>query len=225
MFLRVPAPLHGWRQFAGEVGVIVLGVLIALAAQQVVELVGWKSDTRDARETLHAEARDNLGAVQMRARQQTCIDRRLAEIRGILRAHASARPVRLDGPVGRPLRVGGNNSAWQIVLASNTLAHMELAEKLEFANAFANYENFNAIQDSEQEAWSKLQVLDDPELIAVADWGAVGAAYNQARVINDRLKIVVPYVLSLNLGQTAEARILPQRAKKQIEEFCRPLAV
>lgn len=31
---RIPTPLHGWREFAGEVGVIVLGVLIALGAQQ-----------------------------------------------------------------------------------------------------------------------------------------------------------------------------------------------
>ena len=30
-------PIHGWRVFAGEVGIIVIGVLIALGAQQVAE--------------------------------------------------------------------------------------------------------------------------------------------------------------------------------------------
>lgn len=39
---RIPTPLHGWREFAGEVGVIVLGVLIALGAQQVAEDIGWR---------------------------------------------------------------------------------------------------------------------------------------------------------------------------------------
>ena len=32
MHFQVPKPLHGWREFAGEVGIIVVGVLIALAA-------------------------------------------------------------------------------------------------------------------------------------------------------------------------------------------------
>ena len=37
MHFHLPKPLHGWREFAGEVGIIVVGVLIALAAEQVVK--------------------------------------------------------------------------------------------------------------------------------------------------------------------------------------------
>ena len=37
MHFHLPKPLHGWRAFAGEVGIIVLGVLIALGAGQIVE--------------------------------------------------------------------------------------------------------------------------------------------------------------------------------------------
>ena len=32
MHFHVPKPLHGWRAFTGEVGIIVIGVLIALAS-------------------------------------------------------------------------------------------------------------------------------------------------------------------------------------------------
>ena len=42
MDVRLPRPLHGWRAFAGEVGVIVLGVLIALGAQQLAENLSWR---------------------------------------------------------------------------------------------------------------------------------------------------------------------------------------
>ena len=31
MHFHLPKPLHGWREFAGEVAIIVIGVLIALA--------------------------------------------------------------------------------------------------------------------------------------------------------------------------------------------------
>lgn len=41
MHVELPKPLHGWRAFVGEVGVIVLGVLIALGAQQLVESLNW----------------------------------------------------------------------------------------------------------------------------------------------------------------------------------------
>ena len=37
MAMRFPAPVHGWRAFAGEVGTIVLGVLLALGAQELVQ--------------------------------------------------------------------------------------------------------------------------------------------------------------------------------------------
>ena len=37
MRFLLPKPIHGWRMFAGEVGIIVIGVLIALGAQQVME--------------------------------------------------------------------------------------------------------------------------------------------------------------------------------------------
>ena len=37
MHFHLPKPLHGWREFAGEVGIIVLGVGIALSAEQIVE--------------------------------------------------------------------------------------------------------------------------------------------------------------------------------------------
>ena len=52
MQLRIPRPMNGWRQFAGEVGIIVVGVLIALAAQEFVEDRRWRSQVTEARASL-----------------------------------------------------------------------------------------------------------------------------------------------------------------------------
>jgi hypothetical protein len=41
MHFHMPKPIHGWRQFFGEVGIIVVGVLIALSAEQIVEERTW----------------------------------------------------------------------------------------------------------------------------------------------------------------------------------------
>ncbi len=47
MRLDTLKPLHGWRAFFGEVGVVVLGVLLALGAQQVVQEIQIRSDVRE----------------------------------------------------------------------------------------------------------------------------------------------------------------------------------
>lgn len=52
MHFHLPKPQHGWREFIGEVGVIVLGVLIALSAEQIVETLHWRSQIRHGRDDL-----------------------------------------------------------------------------------------------------------------------------------------------------------------------------
>ena len=55
MHFHLPKPLHGWRQFAGEVGIIVLGVLIALGAEQIVETVHQRYLAREAVDHIRSE--------------------------------------------------------------------------------------------------------------------------------------------------------------------------
>ena len=84
MHFHLPKPLHGWRAFFGEVGIIVVGVLIALGAGQVVELVHDRQVAEEARENVRAEAAMDLGFLQGRASVQGCIERRLAALSAIL---------------------------------------------------------------------------------------------------------------------------------------------
>lgn len=65
MHVRLPKPLHGWRAFLGEVGIIVLGVLIALGAGQVVENIHERYLARQAIDHIRAElAYDSAFAVE-----------------------------------------------------------------------------------------------------------------------------------------------------------------
>src|SRR5262245_45327266 len=80
MRFRLPKPLHGWREFIGEVGIIVLGVLIALGFQQAVE--AWQSmGERDRTvEALSSEAADMAVNATERIALEKCNDDRLAEL-------------------------------------------------------------------------------------------------------------------------------------------------
>jgi hypothetical protein len=64
MDIHKPKPWHGWREFLKEYGIIVLGVLTALAAEQVVENLHWQERTRTTNETLRENLKLASGPVQ-----------------------------------------------------------------------------------------------------------------------------------------------------------------
>jgi hypothetical protein len=66
----LPKPLHGWREFAGEVGIIVTGVLIALGAEQVVEEIHFRNAVASERMALHEALRDELAEPAGRLTQE-----------------------------------------------------------------------------------------------------------------------------------------------------------
>ena len=80
MQVHLPKPLHGWRAFFGEVGVVVLGVLLALGAQQLVQDFQIRSDVREFRTTIDREIGMNVYALDLRASQFGCDRQRLAEL-------------------------------------------------------------------------------------------------------------------------------------------------
>jgi len=77
MHFHLPKPLHGWREFAGEVGIIVIGVLIALGAEQGVEALHNRAQVHEAIDKLHAESMENRAALQF---SQAGLQRSISEI-------------------------------------------------------------------------------------------------------------------------------------------------
>ena len=76
MHVHLPKPLHGWRAFAGEVGIIVLGVLIALGAEQIVEMLRWRSEVTSFRKAIDHELGRNLGIYRSVVVGRACAARR-----------------------------------------------------------------------------------------------------------------------------------------------------
>ena len=225
MRMKLPRPLNGWRVFAGEVGVILLGVMAALAAQQIVQDWQWREDTGATRDALRREAADNLDAALQRRQQQPCVERRLEEIGAIFVAHKAGDPIHIRRPVGRPVSYYGKTDTWRVEIASQSLSHMPLTEKLAFAKAFGDYENLNTVLRLEQDFWLRLNVFNAPDQLEAGDWPPLRQAYAEAQALNSRLKIITADVLdSSTLGQRpALMGKTPAAVTSARREFCEPL--
>lgn len=76
MHVHLPKAFHGWHELAKEVGIIVLGVLIALSFEQLVQEWRWRSQVRTARQAFTNElGYDALFASERVAIQQCLRDR------------------------------------------------------------------------------------------------------------------------------------------------------
>ena len=66
MEVHTPKVAHSWRAFAVEIGTIVIGVLIVLAAEQAVEAIHNRHVAEEARRNVRAEAALDLSFVKGR---------------------------------------------------------------------------------------------------------------------------------------------------------------
>lgn len=218
-------PIHGWRAFFGEVGIIVLGVLIALVAEQTVEAMNWRERAGAEREALHAEARENLGAVALRLDQNGCVANRLHALEVVFQHHARHEPLGLRSAVGRPLRYTGSTNVWKLAAADQAVSHMPLREQIAISQAYDNYEWFNQMLDTETAAWGRFAILNTPESLEASDWATLHQAYADALTVNERLQNNMSAILAhQNLGQQPDKLPLPGGLQAQRALFCNPLA-
>jgi hypothetical protein len=149
-----PKPWHGWREFAKEIGTIVIGVLIALAAEQTVEALHRRHAIEEARGALDKELAWNRMAFDIQTAQATCASRRLDDLeRWASASPAGPRPA-LARPIGRPLGVSYRTSIWRAV--SNIVADMPLQQRLAYAEIYDDLENAERIREAERAAWADL---------------------------------------------------------------------
>jgi hypothetical protein len=158
MRLRLPKPLHGWRQLAGEVGIIVVGVLIALGAQQVAETVHWRSEVVQFREAEDAELANNFAALQYRVNQSPCALRRIAELQewGNRSRLGEVKP--LTGEIGRPSSIILRDAVWSA--GAEELSHMPMERRLEYSTLSDLFDSIGVQMTAEKEAWRSLAAFN-----------------------------------------------------------------
>jgi hypothetical protein len=159
MHFHLPKPLHGWREFAGEVGIIVLGVLIALGAEQVVETIHARERISETRAALNAELSRDLAAFEWRINQRPCIRPRIEELDRWAQGMAAGASVRLKKEIAPPRYFSINTTVWQA--SESEVGQMPVEAKLNYANIYAAMRLLDEVLRDEQDAWDSVSGYED----------------------------------------------------------------
>jgi hypothetical protein len=225
MHVHLPKPLHGWREFAGEVGIIVLGVLIALGAEQAVETLHWSNEVADARRALDQEVAYNIGAISKRRQEGPCIDRRLQEVRALLTGSTQSTATGPRPPLGQPQLWRPRTNAWQAAMAGQVAERMPLSTRVGYAELYDGFQWYAQKAADETDAWSVLGELDDPGGLGPEDLAVVRQARSRAQVAADKMNANLPLIAAT----AAKFRVKPQAivetplTASAIKALCRPL--
>ena len=124
MHFQLPKPLHGWRQFAGEVGIIVFGVLIALGAGQVADSWSWNEKVRRAENAMRIElSTDDGPQAYARVLIGGCLEEEIARIHDGAETAPPGQLRQWIAAYSPPFRVW-DSEAWKVVLGSDVGSHM-----------------------------------------------------------------------------------------------------
>ena len=170
MHFHFPKPLHGWREFAGEVGIIVLGVLIALAADGLIERTSWQQKVALADANMRVEIEHNRTNAAQYAILQPCADRVLERMTRDLISGDTADLNKLH-TIGEPfVSEAWTATAWEAAVAGQIGQHMDAQRFLNYAEAFRRSAMMTDIQFRLRDNYAAAMVgrfgLKEPSAIA-----------------------------------------------------------
>lgn len=190
MHFRLPKPLHGWRGFAGEVGIIVVGVLIALAAEQVVSTMRQRQDAAQADAIIRSELDLNLGRLKSRMEILPCVDRRIGEMQAILDKAADNPDIVTPGWIGRPQYWTFLSARWQAESQAGRAALIDPHKLAEYGIMYAKMGDLLGEMTLEQTDWAKLRTLEHVRRLEPSEAFELNTTLQDARYRSWRLALV-----------------------------------
>jgi len=221
MEIHKPRPWHGLREFLGEILIIVIGVLIAMSAEQVVESLHWRHKLERAEDHMRAEqADDDLPQAYVRAAAGVCFRDQLRAARAVLDSPAPDR-LRFLAAINAyapPIRTW-DAQAWSAVNDSDVASHMSSERRLQWAGVYNIMPRMQNLNWEEDVLLSRLQgtrrlkgVMSDQEVVGLAqDVGRLQA-------LNAVMASDAAALLAAARGANVE---VPQQAQTNLDKLLR----
>ena len=199
MHVHLPKPLHGWRAFAGEVGIIVVGVLIALAAEQVVETVHNRAQVQQSEDSL----KDNFSRfVTFTAELDAyapCIAARASELRGLIDRSAAAHRLPPVGPIPQLTPHPWQIDTYSAMVSSQAITHVSHPQAVLYSRV----------------AMSAVDLYEDA-MVEWSDWGMLASLSGGPRTYGEPEEAQDRMVLARAVHQDAVMRLIADNTAERI---------
>jgi hypothetical protein len=196
MEIHKPKPFHNWREFATELFVVVLGVSIALAAEQTVEWLHWRAQVAEARELIASELARNVRQATYRLRTSSCVERRLDELGAVLDAAAKTGSLPPLGDIASPVRGYWPAGSWESVVASQTATHFPRQQLAAITLTYRYTAREEEFSTEEIPVWNTLYAMVGPgRRLDPSSEARLREALSQARSINRLMAVIANQVV------------------------------
>jgi hypothetical protein len=230
MDIHKPKPIRNWREFLKEVGTIVLGVGIALAAEQGVEWWHWRSQVTAARHALAQELVLNIGNGATRVIAAPCIEERFDKMADVLddASRSGVLSPLSEALIPTPV-YDWPLSTWTSITSSDVASHFSRNEMNELGRVYGQLQLMSRLNEQEIAVWSDLSAMIGPgRRLDPAMDTSLHLALSRARMLNRVISItggqMVQRALALDLPYSDENRLeIAKRIAARRKRGCSPL--
>ena len=222
MDIHKPRPVHNWREFISEIGIIVIGVLIALAGEQFVDSLHWRKEVSEFRDAADKELASDLAAFEFRVKQGSCVSRRIMELERLLTSARAGTTVPLVQNIGRPANITLRTSVWD-TRGGELMSHIPIEKRLAYSSLYDELANNDRQIVEERDVWKSLAQFNSAGTLSNDNLMRLSELTYRAKTIN---KIVTSNAREVsNLASALGIR--PDFGKRYIAppdpHFCSPL--
>ena len=187
--LRLKPP-HGWNAVAWELAIVTLGVLIALAAQQIVQAAQNRSTARETRAEVTDELNSDLMSIALRQSIEPCIDRRLSELRAVVTEWEKTGSFESPKWVSQSPPIEIELSRYDAALSAGRLALLSGEEQYRMGAVAARIRKFNEWQFAERVPWGQLRALQfGAAALSGQDQATIRSALQDAATFDYEVKV------------------------------------
>jgi hypothetical protein len=210
MDVSKPKPTHSFREFLSEIGIVVLGIVIALGGEQLVEHLRDSHKAIEARAGIRDEIAMNIAVLSSRYSMQPCIDRRIENVAHLLDGSDAPNYV-APSWLGRPQIWEMLHARWQVASQAGRAPLLAPEEQAGYGFVYALFADIGADEDREQIAWARMRAIEGLAHPSAAMKDEVRLALQEARLTNWDIKGLNKLVQGKATEMTVAHRVMPRQ--------------
>ena len=192
-------PPNGWNAVAWELAIVTLGVLIALGAQQVVEKLHDRSVATETRREVTKELNSNLMSLVLRDHSESCVEKRLAELRQILEQWERTESFKTPQWVAQTPVIEVELSRYDAAVSAGRMALLSGEDQYRIGTVVDRIRRFNDWQFQERRPWGQLRLLQaGPSALSADDRAMLRTALQDASAMNYEIRVNSRQALELS---------------------------